>query len=716
MFSWLKDNIPEVEKVTRVINDGAINRRNIVYNTIKYNIERPLIIDADFFSIFSFQVLTGELASFERDKHSIALNESLANKIFGNEYPVGKIIRYKDEIFTIKAVIKEAPSNSSIKYDILLPIANIPDYANDTIWTNSTLQIFLQSADNISHLELQEKIHRGVMSFLKSFAFFEYIKTLQYKLNPLEEIYFSDYSSPDYVCIHGNRILNFLSLSLAVIILIIAMLNYINASMAKASGSIKEMGIKLVSGASRIDNMRFIIYESSITCFFAVLLSTQFCHYLEPIINPLLNVPLASIKLLHIIVIITGSLFIGALTGLYPALKLSSYNIVDSIKEKFKTGKKAKFFRGSLSVVQFTTSIAILISLFIIYKQLSYIHRQSGKNFDEDLVLYMPLSERTPTKNPKIYTIKESLKSLAEVEEISSSLHIPGDEHYSDLGIPLKYKGRKEIGIQVKHNMVDVLYPEVMGYKIINGRSFNPNNNSDYRSYIVNKAFIKKYNIENLSDAELNESPIIGVINDIHFNSLHIIIEPMAIRYFDIYQSNIVTRLATMNITSLSEVINKIRKTIDSIDNLAISDIHFLDQHIAALYKGEMKLSKMLFWMSLFSIIISCMGLFSMSLLMTKSRTKEIGIRKVLGASVRQIVSMLSREFMVLVLIANVIAWPVAWYVMSRWLENFAYRIDLGIGVFILAGVLALVIALATVSYQAVKAATANPVEALRYE
>ena len=190
----------------------------------------------------------------------------------------------------------------------------------------------------------------------------------------------------------------------------------------------------------------------------------------------------------------------------------------------------------------------------------------------------------------------------------------------------------------------------------------------------------------------------------------------MAIRYFDIYQSNIVTRLATMNIASLSEVVNKIRKTIDSIDNLAISDIHFLDQHIAALYKGEMKLSKMLFWMSLFSIIISCMGLFSMSLLMTKSRTKEIGIRKVLGASVRQIVSMLSREFMVLVLIANVIAWPVAWYVMSRWLENFAYRIDLGIGVFILAGVLALVIALATVSYQAVKAATANPVEALRYE
>ena len=716
MFFWLKDNIPEIKRATRIINDAGFGkRRNIVYNNIKYNINTPLIVDTDFFSLFSFRIKTGEIESFERDKYSIVLNESLAGKIFGKKNPVGKIVEYKDETFTVKAVINEPPSNSSIKFDVLLPIANIPNYVTYD-WRNSTLQIFILTSSNVSHLELQEKIHNGIMSVLKSFGFLENVKTRQYKLNPLREIYYSEYSFTDNICIHGNSKITFLLLSIGVIVLIIAMINYINASVVKASGRIKEIGLRTVSGASVIDNIRLLIYELSAPCFIAVILALLFGYLLESVINPLLNVPLVELRLLHFLVIISSGLFLGALTSLYPALKLSYYSIADSLKEKITRGKNALFFRGSLSIVQFVASIALIISLFVIYKQLDYMLKHSGTNFDKNMILYMPLSNRTPTKSQKIYTIQESLKSLAEVKEVSSSLHLPGDESYSDLGIPFKYKEEEEIGIQVNHNMVDIKYPEVMGYQIVNGRSFNPDIKSDYGSYIVNETLIKKYNIENLSDIRLNGSPIIGVIKDIHFNSLHKKIEPIAIRYFNSYQSRVVLRLVSANITSLSEVIKEIRKTVDSIDNTAIADIHFLDQHIAALYDKEVKISKILFWLSLFSIIISCMGLFSMSLFASKSRTKEIGIRKVIGAKIGEIMIMLNRDIVKWVILAFVIACPVAWYAMNKWLENFAYRTRLNWWIFALAGIISLCIALLTVSWQTWRAASRNPVESLRYE
>jgi len=414
--------------------------------------------------------------------------------------------------------------------------------------------------------------------------------------------------------------------------------------------------------------------------------------------------------------LIAGGSFLGVLTSLYPALSIAYSSITDSLKEKSKRGKSAFFFRSSLSVVQFAASIALIISLLAIYKQLNYMSKQSGTNFDKNIVLYMPLSDRTPEKNQKIYTIQESLKSLAEVKEVSSCLHLPGDERYSGLGISFQYKGQEEIGIQVNHNMVDIKYPEVMGYEFVDGRSFNPKIKSDYGSYIINETFKKMYNIENLSDAVLNDSPIIGVIKDIHFNSLHRKIEPMAIRYFNSYQSRIVIRLSSSNITSLPEAVKKIRNTVDGIDNTAVSDVHFLDQHIAALYEKEEKIAKILFLLALFSILISCMGLFSMSLFAAKSRTKEIGIRRVIGAKVSEISVLLNRDFIKWVAIAFGIACPVSWYAMNRWLENFAYKTTLSWWIFALAGVIALGIALFTVSWQTWRAASRNPVEALRYE
>jgi putative ABC transport system permease protein len=263
--------------------------------------------------------------------------------------------------------------------------------------------------------------------------------------------------------------------------------------------------------------------------------------------------------------------------------------------------------------------------------------------------------------------------------------------------------------------MVGTDYPEIMSFKIAEGRFFDPNIKSDHLSYIVNEALISKYGIQDISSTSLNGSPIIGVIKDFHYNSLHNEIEPLAIRYEESYQSRIVVKLASAN-TSLTETVNKITRATDEIDNAAISDVLFLDQHIAKLYEKEIQVSNILFVLALFSILISGMGLFSMSMLISEIRTKEIGIRKVNGAKVSEILALLNKDFAKWVVIAFVIATPIAWYAMHKWLENFAYKTKLSWWIFVLAGILALGIALLTVSWQSWKAATRNPVEALRYE
>jgi putative ABC transport system permease protein len=404
----------------------------------------------------------------------------------------------------------------------------------------------------------------------------------------------------------------------------------------------------------------------------------------------------------------------GILIGLFPAIRFTSYKITSSLKERNDSGRKGNRLGNIFSVAQFAASIALIISVFTIYKQMSFVFTESSKHLAEGAIIYMPIANRAAQTATTIKRIEESLKQFSEIEDVSTSLDIPGDEHYSNLRIPLVNDGAEEL-IDVNHNMVGIDYPEVMGFKIAEGRFFDPNIKSDYRSYIVNEAFISKYGIQDISRTSLKGSPVIGVIKDFHYNSLHNKIEPLAIRYEELYQSRIVLKLASANI-SLTEIVNKITKATNEIDNAAISDVLFLDQHIGKLYEKEVQTSNILLVLALFSILISSMGLFSMSMLISEMRTKEIGIRKVNGARVSEILAMLNKDFVKWVVIAFLIATPVAWYAMNKWLENFAYKTSLSWWIFALAGLLALGIALFTVSWQSWKAATRNPVEALRYE
>ena len=712
--SWLKDNIPEVKYSIRILNDkgmlGAV--RNIVHNRTRYNIDNPLIVDYDFFNMFSFRLLFGEINSFATDKYSVALTESLSKKIFGNEDPIGKTINYKEEAFVVRAVFEDPPINSSIRFDMLLPSANMPGYVTMN-WLNNNVQTFIQSDNHISHALLQQKIQDGIISEFNSLGYTEQVTSRNYQLNQLDKIYYSS-SSFDNICVHGNRRITLMLISLVSIVLLIALLNYANTILSGAFESIKKIGVRSVNGSSRANNILFLVYQAVLPSIIAVTIAFFISYSVKDMLGSFLNITMPDLRFSYFLIALGIGILTGVLVGLFPAIRFTSYKITSSLKESNDSGKKVNSMGNVFSVAQFAASIALIISVFTIYKQMNFVFTESSKNLADGAVIYMPIANRAEHTPQNILRIEEALKQLPEIEDVSTSLHIPGDEHYSGLGIPLVKNGEKEF-IIINHNMVGTDYPEIMSFKIASGRFFDPNIKSDYLSYIVNEAFINKYGIRDISGTSLNGSPIIGVIKDFHYNSLHNEIEPLAIRYEESYQSRILVKLASAN-TALTEIVNKISKATDEIDNTAVSDVLFLDQHIAKLYEKEIQVSNILFVLALFSILISGMGLYSMSMLISEMRTKEIGIRKVNGAKVSEILSMLNKDFVKWVVVAFVIATPVAYYAMNKWLENFAYKTALSWWIFALAGLLALGIALLTVSWQSWKAATRNPVEALRYE
>ncbi len=715
MNSWVKENIPEVVHTARVLNDNNFGyiERNIVYNQTKYNINNPLIVDYDFFSMFSFGILSGEVTSFSTDKYSVALSKPLAERVFGNKNPIGKAIEYKGEMFIVRAVMDEIPQNSSIRFDMILPASNMPGYVTME-WMNTNVQTFIQSDNHISHALLQQKIQDGIISEFNSLGYTEQTNNRNYRLNPLDKIYYSN-SSSDSICVHGNRKITLMLISLVSIVLLIALLNYANTILSGASESIKKIGIRSVNGSSRTNNIRFLVYQAVLPSITAVTIAFLISFPAKNILGNFLNITMPDLKFSYFVVVLLIGALTGVLVGLFPALKFTSYKITSSLKETNNSGKKVNSIGNVFSVIQFAASIALIISVFIIYKQMNFVFSESSKNLADGAVIYMPIANRSAQTAPNIKRIEEALKRIPEIEKVSTSLSIPGDEHYSDLGgIPLVLKGEEKL-IRINHNMAGADYPQTMGFELVEGRFFDEKIASDKLSYIVNEAFIRKHGIQDISSTLLNGSPVIGVVKDFHYNSLRNEIEPVAIRCEESYQSRIMVKLASAN-TSLTETVKKITQVTDDIDNTAISDVLFLDQHIAKLYEKEIQISNILFVLALFSILISCMGLFSMSMLISKMRTKEIGIRKVNGAKVSEILTMLNKDFVKWIVIAFVVATPIAYYAMNKWLENFAYKTGLSWWIFALAGVLALGIALLTVSWQSWRAATRNPVEALRYE
>ena len=720
----LNDKIPEIEKIARLdfqmgggksplfrVKEG-VETKTVQVNDIIY-------ADSTFLDIFSFRVINGNAKKSLSDPNSIILTESMSHKIFGNSNPIGSIIEYIGTnesprlFYTVSAIIEDIPENSSIKFNGIISFVTLKaikpagvdvdeDYSN---WTYDT---YILSNKAVSADELTGKINNiWLDEILKkndiqpgSESAKEYISGLV----PLKDVTFYQNNKLKFI---------YLILLVGIIIIIIGIINFVNLSIAKSHLRTKEIGVRKVAGASRYELIKQFIGESVILTLLAALSALVIVSFLMPLFNEITGRVISFTVQQYLkgfLFFISGSILIGIVAGTYPAFYLSAFKPVTVFK-KVKTGgiKTSAIIQG-LIIFQFIVSIALIISTITISRQISYM-RTGDVGFDKGNIITCQLTKNIRNKydvfrqqlllNPEILNVSASSgKWLSEQFHISFTEEINGSE-------------------KTFYAMaVDPDFVNTVGLEIIDGRNFSWDMETDkYRAVIINETAVKNFGLDDPLGCEIEmfnyKARVVGVVRDFHNESFQKKINSLLLWNVPEYCNNLSIRISDRNIR---ETIGYISNQWEELSPDIPFEYNFLEEKYDALYKEEDKFSIVIGYFSIIAILIACLGLFGVVSFSTAIRTKEIGIRKINGARVSEILLLLNRNFITLVLIAYLLAVPAAWYFMHKWLGNFAFRTDLSWWIFIFAGLLVLSIAIITVSWQSWRAATRNPVEALRYE
>lgn len=704
-------DVPEIEMASQMLWE----EQPLFTVGDKFDKEKGRYVQKDFLRMFSFKLAKGDPATALARPDAIVISKKLADKYFKGEDPIGKMIKIDNkENAIVTGVLEEIPELSSLKFDFLLSY-DIWFRQNDWAkqWDNNGPRCYVLLAANTSVDKVNAKI-KG------------YIKTKKKDSNV--ELFLQNYgdsylySNWDNGKQAGGRIQYVRIFSaVAIIILIIACINFMNLATARSLRRAREIGVRKVVGAGKRQLVAQFIGESMFVSFLAVLVSLLIVVLILPSFNELtekhLSINLTDPSFLLIILGLT--IVTGVVSGSYPALFMSTLKPIVVLKGllKFKSG--ATYFRKGLVVFQFALSITLILGMIVIYRQINYINNKNLGFGKEDL-LYMPL-EGPMAKN--FMAFKEELLKQPGIKNISSAQSSPLEVGSSTQGVRWPGKDTTKL-ILFSNNPITYDYVKTMGIELIEGRDFDPSFSLDTMNYLVNEAAARKIGYKDPVGKELtmwgDKGTIIGLMKDFHHNSLHVPIEPLILRLFKGswvneggYWGNVIVKTekgkSKQAIASMEKVFKKFNPGFPF-------KYYFTDDEIAKNYKAEHTVSKLSRYFAFLAIFISCLGLFGLVTFTAEQKTKEIGIRKVLGASVTGIVRMLSKDFLKLVLIASVIAFPVAWWAMNKWLMDFEYRIDIGWWVFVVAGVVALLIALLTISFQSIKAAIANPVKSLRTE
>jgi putative ABC transport system permease protein len=714
----IKLNIPEVEKITRIENFRTTSV------TMKYG-DNPLIVkniifaDPDFFDIFTLPVIRGDIKTAMNEPMSLILTETEAKRIFGNKDPMNKNIKMDGEFnLVVKAIIKDVPDNSSMLFNGIIPFASIKEmieqlgYNFDPYsWSNYNYETYLISTGKLSITDLKKRIElvlKNNAPKVKEYASID--------LYPLKDIYYNPELSGFHY--HGSIEKSFTLLSIAILILFIAVINFTNLSTARASMRSKEMGVRKTIGASRFTLIQQFLSESIVLSFISFTLAILIASEIIPIFSDLINLKLLlfpNFIFIRIMIIAAAALLLGILAGIYPAFYLTSFKPDLILRGKTHQGGGKAFLRRILIVFQFTIAIVLIISTVVIYKQTEFI-RNKPLGFQKENIIYFPTNKQISSKED---LFKTRVLQHSAVSDFAYSFAIPGEMGMS-WGQPLNYEG-KESNVWFTAVPITSDFIRLMKMKLIEGRSFLTDNESDIGNIIINEAFTRKYGLTKPFEARLTgmgkgKGNVVGIVKDFNFQSLHSDVQPLVFINYPGYYSCGLVKIKSTKYDDIKGVIENLKSVWKDISPEFPFQYYFLDDRLSLQYTAEEKFEEAFIGFSLLSIIIGCLGLFGLSSFTTEQRTKEIGIRKILGASILSITGLISKQFVLLVLISNIIAWPIAYYVTNNWLQDFSYKIDITLWMFVLAGGVALVIALLTVSFQAVKAATANPVEALRYE
>jgi len=724
MAKALKDDYAEVEKTAR------LRMREEIVTCKNQQVLQPgiLLTDPSFFDVFSYHLSSGNVAAALSEPYSIILTKSAAKKYFGDKDPMGQtlLINMYDStgygaLYKITGIMPNPPTNAHFTFSMLASFKTIevakPEVLTAEGWDDASFYTYLLLKKGVDYKAFSNKITRFYGKYIGD-LFNTWRSTYFYKLQPMGDIHLR--SNLQYeIESTGNITRVYIFSIIGIFILLLAAINYTNLATARSAGRAKEVGIKKVVGAGKKQLILQYLSESVFTAIIALLLSFLFSFLLQPLFYQVTDKNLSLLSSPMLLFFLGGvSIFLGVLSGIYPAVILSGFKPVVVLKGSFKSSDRGILLRKTLVVSQFVITIILMTGIVIIYSQISFIkHKDLGYNKDE--LLFLRVNGNTDVIKG-YHSFKNELQSSSLISGIATSNSSLGGGLSTDGFETVDIKGNP---LQVTTSIlrVDTDYFNVYGIKLLGGKNFTRNSSADtIPQIILNEMAVKKWGWTNPETAigkpfKMGDQKgiVVGVTNNFHFNSLQHEIEPLAISALGEHFSRITLKV---DVKKADQVITLIENAWKRHFPSALFDYRFVSQQIEQQYQSEERFSTIFLYFSILSLLIACLGLYGLISYTIFQKTKEIGIRKVLGASANRIAAMLSGDFLKLVLFACFISIPVTWYVMNKWLQDFAYRISVSWWMFGIAGLLVLCIALLTISFQAVKAALSNPVKSLRTE
>ncbi|HEV7334195.1 MAG TPA: ABC transporter permease [Flavisolibacter sp.] len=717
--------LPEAEAVCRI----AQLQPPVTYNNNTYN-DPVGMVDSTFFQLFDFPLLEGNAANPFPNANTILLTPRAAKKYFGKEAAVGKALELQlgdtKLLFTVSGLLQEPPLESSIQFDMLIPFTNAhhiwSEKTRTSAWSNVSVATFVLLKNGASPQSANSKI-AAIMNPLvaKNYKPGEYLVRLQ----PMSDLHFNSSlpegmdrpSDPKYAYILGT---------IGILVLLIACINFVTLSIGRSATRAMEVGVRKVLGAERQQLVRQFWGEALLLTLMATLAGIVLALLFQKPFNQLANRELTlSFNLFTVLFFVLLLLVIALLAGIYPAVVLSDFKPVEVLKGKLKVGGNIGLFRKALIVGQFLASIVMIIGTFSVGKQLAYL-RSKDLGYNREHIVVVATNQPRKDGNQIAERLKHELQKNPAVINATTSLYSMAEYGWMQLG----YTDEKNVFRSFLFNAVDADFVKAMGLEMVAGRAYQKGNTADSNYILVNEALVREYGWKDPIGQRLPgqyDQRILGVVKDFHIESLHspirsavlalkpdsVFSQSSDVSYDASPQPRVSVRFREGNLEEHVAFLQTAWKKVAGDQDF---DFTFLDEALNTAYQQEQRLGTIVQYASYLAIFIACMGLFGLATLIVVRRTKEIGIRKVLGADISRIVVLLAKDFVVLVIIASMLAFPLAWWGLQKWLQDFAYRIDMPLLAFLGAALLTLVIACATVSFQAIKAALMNPVKSLRTE
>ncbi len=713
----LARTFPVVEKYVRLYKRTRVVR----YEDRMQEELNFLYADSTFFSVFSFPVKEGNVQTALQGKENVLVTESTAKRYFGSEDPVGKLLEVgSGQNFQVVGVVADAPPNSQIQFDFIAPFHSV---STGEDWFPANYVTYLLLHDEQLTTGFQQQLTEYMMDVSESELEIGEGNYMTLQLESLKRVHL--YSSLDGLEPNGSIVYVYILGSVALLILLIAGINYTNLATAQASNRSAEIGVRKALGAQKIQLFGQMLGESTLLTILSLLLAVVLAIQLLPLCNQIAGTQITASLLWQpslLVALFVLCLLLSLASGAYPAFILSNSKAVDILKSKVRLSSSGGWGRRSLITFQFAISIFLMIATIMIGQQLSYI-QQKNLGYDKEQVVVLPVDG---PMRPKYEDLKDAIEQYPEVVRTGGAHETLTFVKWGD-GITVN-SGGKEKNLSITGLPVDLDFLTTINIEILEGSDFTPadlqkldtsNNRQNYRyTFMLNESAVRALGWtaeEAIGKTILKGSPgeVKAVVKDFHFTSLHQPIEPLIIFLNPDFVNRLLVKVSGHDIPETLSFLQALWK--ERVTHRPF-EYHFLDEEYETLYMAEQRTGKIFSIFSVVAILLACLGLFALAAFTTAQRTKEIGIRKVLGASVGSITALLSSEFVKLVFVALLIAVPVAWYAVDHWLQDFAYRIPVQSWVFLLAGVIAVLIALVAVSFQTVKAALSNPTKSLRNE